>query len=645
MALETERTPAAATGYEAVLAGARRHLGSLAARARYVIRRRPRVSEQTLAWWRSFPPVRFIAGSLLRRILVASLAGLVVMIAGILYFNENNAWLIDAKRESLRVQGEIIAAAIAGDARVETGRLVIHADPTAEEEVASPYDDAFTAHELSIRPERVAPILRRLIEPTTRRARVYSRDGTLVMDSATLLKRGQLSRHEPKVPDGGRASTKNFWTRLKSWMLANKDLPVYKEIGNANGTSYPEVRQALEGKATAMLLLNEKGQQIVSTAVPIQRASGVQGVLLMSTRPGEIDKIVSDQQDQIWLLAAFAMIASLLSALLLARTVAGPIRRLSAAADLVSRNISARHELPDFAHRTDEVGQMASAFAAMTSALYRRVEASESFAADVAHELKNPLTAARSMAESLAYAKTEEQRREVVKQIQNELMRLNKLITDVSNASRLDAELARQQMGPVDVTTVVASVTQIFKDILAGDTRRVETTVAIAPFEGAFFVNGHAGRLGQVLTNLVDNAISFSPPGRAVTVRVRRVGTTVELVVEDEGPGIPEDRLDIIFDRFYTDRPETEAVRGKNSGLGLSISREIIRAHGGEITAENRRPGVLSSPPGTLAERPHGARFVVRLPALLASARSGGQGGRRMVAASDRIHEPVHEQV
>jgi two-component system sensor histidine kinase ChvG len=349
----------------------------------------------------------------------------------------------------------------------------------------------------------------------------------------------------------------------------------------------------------------------------------------MSTRPGEIDQILSDQRDQIWLLAAFAILASLISALLLARTVAGPIRRLSAAAELVSRNISARHELPDFAQRTDEVGQMASAFAAMTAALYRRVEASESFAADVAHELKNPLTAARSMAESLSYAKTEEQRKEVVKQIQNELIRLNRLITDVSNASRLDAELARQQMVATDVTTVVASINQIFRDILSGDSRRVETDIAVAPFDDAYVVRGHDGRLGQVVTNLIDNAISFSPEGSAVTVRVRRVDGNVELAVEDQGPGI--------FDRFYTDRPETEVIRGKNSGLGLSISREIIRAHGGEISAENRR-----APGAARTERPLGARFVVRIPGVVTPARSGMTTGRR--AASDRQHEPARDR-
>ncbi len=642
MALETERTPTYASWLEAAAGAARRATNALALPLRYLRRYNPlrhhKAGIAIARAWEAFPPVRFVKASLLRRILVASLAGLVLMIGGILYFSENNTWLIDAKRESLRVQGEIIAAAIAGDARVDGGRIVIHTDniPLPEETAPGPLD-AFAAHELSIRPERVAPILRRLIQPTTRRARVYSKDGTLVIDSATLLRRGQLTRHEPKVASDSRMRPKDFWTRLKSRMMG-EDLPVYKEIGNANGTSYPEVRKALEdGTPSAMLLLNEKGEQIVSTAVPIKRASAVQGVLLMSTRPGEIDDIIAEQRDQIWVLAAIAGLASLMSAILLARTVAGPIRRLSASADLVSRNISARHELPDFSHRTDEVGQMSSAFAAMTAALYRRVEASERFAADVAHELKNPLTAARSMSEALAYAKTEEQKKEVVRQIQNELKRLNQLITDVSNASRLDAELARQQMGPLDLTSVVGSVAQIFRDILSGESRRVVVAIDPAPFEGAYLVNGHDGRLGQVLTNLVDNAVSFSPEGAAVTVSVRRKGGLVELTVDDEGPGIPPDRLTIVFDRFYTDRPDTEAIRGKNSGLGLSISREIVRAHRGEITAENK----IAAEGAT--ERPKGARFVVRLPGLLSSARSAAAVPARRSSA-EGFHDAARER-
>jgi len=626
MALETERTPAVAGAWESIRSGLARAgalLVSASARAAML-------GQAFGRWVLSLKAVRFIAGSLHRRIFVANLAGLVIMIGGIHYFSQYHAWLIDAKRESLTLQGELIAAAIAGDAKVETGRLVISDEnlPGAEETRPALRDDGFPALELSMRPERVAIILRRLIHPEKRRARVYSRDGTLIMDSSTLLTRASISRHEPKVTTGGKTRTRNFWTRLKAWMI-DEELPVYKEIGNANGMAYPEIRKALNGDPNSMLLLNEKGEQIVSMAIPIRRSSSaVQGVLLISTRPGEIDQILSEERDLIWALGAIALLAAIVTSFLLARTVAGPMRRLSEAADHASRNIAARHELPEYKERTDEVGQMASAFGAMTAALYRRIEASESFAADVAHELKNPLTAARSVAEALAYAKTETQRDELVRQIQNELTRLNRLITDVSNASRLDAELARQKMHNLDVTNVVTSVSQIFRDILTGDTRRIVTVVEPAPFEGAFLVNGDSGRLGQVLTNLVDNAISFTPDGRSVTLRVRRVDGAVELIVDDEGPGIPDDRLDIIFDRFYTDRPETEARRGKNSGLGLSISREIVRAHSGEIFARNRNGAGTAGGADVKVET--GARFTVKLPAVLSAARAGAASGRRV---------------
>lgn len=583
-----------------------------------------RIGSYLAEWASKLSIVRFITGGLLRRIIVANLFGVVLMVFGILYFGQLNTWLIDAKRESLKVQGEMIAAAIAGDTRVESGRLVIHTDslPTSDE-VDTPHDDdGFPLINLSIRPERAAPILRRLITPTTRRARVYSKDGTLVVDSAQLLSRRNIMRHEPRVGTDTRMRTKNFWTRLVSWMIG-KELPVYKEIGNARGSHYPEVRSAMQGETRAMLLLNERGEQIVSTAVPIRRGAKVLGVLLMSTPPGEIDDILNEQRDIFLTLAAVAIIVALVTALLLARTVAEPMRRLSAAADRVSRNITDRHNLPEYTDRKDEVGQMARAFSSMTAALYRRAEASESFAADVAHELKNPLTAARSMAESLGYAKTDAQRDELVRQIQNELRRLNRLITDVSAASRLDAELARQKMGPLDVTDVVKNVAQIFESVLSSDSRKLSTVVDRPLFARAYYVNGDAGRLGQVLTNLVDNAISFSSDNQTVTLSVRRTSDHIELIIDDEGPGIPQDRLKDVFDRFYTDRPQTEAERGKNSGLGLSISREIVSAHGGTIEAQNRR-----APGATPDSAPIGARFIVRLPAL-AQHRTGMTSGRR----------------
>jgi two-component system sensor histidine kinase ChvG len=412
------------------------------------------------------------------------------------------------------------------------------------------------------------------------------------------------------------------------------ELPVYREIGSANGTVYPEVRMALSGSTTPMLLVNEKGEQIVSLAVPIQYRKAVQGVLLLSTRPGEIDEVLSEERNVIIALALTAFAATLLASFLLARTIAGPMRRLSEVAENVSRNIKARDELPELAHRTDEVGQMAAAFREMTASLHRRIEASERFAQDVAHELKNPLTAARSTAEALAYAKSPAQHEELVRQIQGELKRLNKLITDVSNASRLDAELALQETEPVDMREVLRGIAEVFRDILGGDTRRIELDIAEQAHDpAAYVVRGLDARLGRVITNLLDNAISFAPENGVITVSARRVGPEIEIVVEDDGPGIPADKLEDIFKRFYSDRPQTDRTVGKNSGLGLSISREIVNAYGGRIWASNRKQQANGSAawhddqvslrdqrsPGVA-----GACFTVRLPAAADASASKG---------------------
>ncbi len=612
MSLETERSPATAGLWET----ARTAFARLAGRVSRTVSD-PQGTVQKIGRTR---PFRFISANLLRRILLANLAGLAIMVGGILILSRYNVWLVDAKQESLRTQGEIIASAIASDARIEQGNIHLDLDQPANQPAAKAQvrDDGFAAMQLSVRPERVTPILRRLIQPTRNRARIYGRDGTLIVDSADLLTKGQLTR--PSVETEKKTKTKNFWTRLTAFFI-DTELPVYREIGKAKGTSYLEVRKALEGVTTPMLLLSEKGEQIVSMAVPIKKANSILGVLLLSTRPGDIDKILDEQQSYILTLAAVALLATIISSLLLSRTVAEPIRTLSEAADRVSRNIGARQDLPEYTGRSDEVGQLARAFKAMTAALYRRIESSESFAADVAHELKNPLTAARSTAESLVYAKTPEQRDELVRQIQGELKRLNRLITDVSNVSRLDAELARQKMVLVDATEVVRSVARIFRDILSEDPRQIAIRVEPTTLSPAYMIEGDEGRLGQIMTNLIDNAISFSPPAGTVTVAVRQLPKHVEIAVEDQGPGIPDDRLAVIFDRFYTDRPESEAIRGKNSGLGLSISREIVASHRGEIWAEN-----MTSSPASADAKSAGARFVVRLP----WARGGVSGGRRI---------------
>jgi two-component system sensor histidine kinase ChvG len=270
--------------------------------------------------------------------------------------------------------------------------------------------------------------------------------------------------------------------------------------------------------------------------------------------------------------------------LLLAGTIAGPMRRLSAAAERVQTAGNARAEIPDFSDRPDEIGHLSGALRRMTDALYNRIEAIERFAADVAHELKNPLTSLRSAVETLPLAKKPEDRERLNAIIQHDVRRLDRLITDISSASRLDAELARESADKVDVEKLAETMVAIQKDIAAG--RDVNVVLGKRAGRGAAVISGHEGRLAQVFSNLIDNAVSFSPPGGTVTVTLATAAEDVTVTVMDEGPGITGD-LGRIFQRFYTDRPDSEGF-GDHSGLGLSISKQIVEAHKGSIRAHNR---------------------------------------------------------
>jgi two-component system, OmpR family, sensor histidine kinase ChvG len=335
----------------------------------------------------------------------------------------------------------------------------------------------------------------------------------------------------------------------------------------------------------------------------------VRGVLLLSTLEGDIDQsIAEDRLVMMQIFSGLALVMVIVS-FLLANTIAGPIRRLSDAAQRVRSGVKQRVEIPDFTDRSDEIGHLSGSLRDMTRALYVRIEAIESFAADVAHELKNPLTSLRSAVETLPLARTDSARERLLHVIQHDVRRLDRLISDISDASRLDAELARADALPVDIAKLVETVTSVASEVRKPDQSRID--VALPSLKGSLMVNGHDGRLGQVLNNLIDNARSFSPPDAPVRVAAKRVGSWVEISVEDDGPGIPDHALERIFERFYTDRPDQGF--GQNSGLGLSISRQIVEAHGGQIRAENRTSAALR--PGSVL----GARFTIRLPALLAA--------------------------
>lgn len=553
-----------------------------------------------------------IFSSLTRRILFLNLAGLAVLVTGILYLNTFRDGLIDARVESLMTQGEIIAGAIAASATVETDSISIDPEKLLElqaGESLGPGSDQLDNLDFPINPERVAPVLRRLISPTRTRARIYDRDANLLLDSRHLYSRGQILRYDlPPVED----EQPDLLERVEKFIFdffRNKDLPVYHEQPGGNGAAFPEVVKALTGSPSTIVRVSEQGEQIVSVAVPIQRFRAVLGVLMLSTEGGDIDKIVAAERKAILRVFGVAALVTAILSMLLASTIANPLRRLSAAAVRVRRGVKNREEIPDFSDRQDEIGNLSIAVRDMTNALYARIEAIESFAADVSHELKNPLTSLRSAVETLPLAKNDTSRARLMEIIQHDVRRLDRLITDISDASRLDAELAREDAATVDLKKFVTDLVAVSRETTRNK-KAVEIELKVAKLPAGakgYVVVGHDLRIGQVITNLIENARSFVPDEHGhIAISLARAGKFNIITVDDNGPGIRAEKIDRIFERFYTDRPAGEAF-GQNSGLGLSISRQIVEAHGGTLTAENI--------PGTKPGEIKGARFVVTLPA------------------------------
>ncbi|MGH6811673.1 MAG: stimulus-sensing domain-containing protein [Methylocella sp.] len=566
------------------------------------------------------------ASPLTRRIVVLNLGGLAALLLGFLYLNQFRQGLIEAKVQSLHIQAEIIAAAVAASATVETDSIAIDPEKLLQLAPGESYalgDETAPSLEFSINPERIGPVLHRLASPTRTRARIYDRDGYLLLDSHSLTSRSNIMRYD--LPPAGRKVPFSLWTRIGRGLkrlTGQPGLPLYEDIGVANGKSYPEVARALSGGEESIVRVDAQGETIVLVAVPVQRFRAVRGALLLSTQGDDVDKIIALER---WAMVRVFLVSSVIMFLLsffIAGTIAEPIRLLAGAAERVRRGTKARREIPDFTGRSDEIGHLSGALRDMTKALYDRIEAIERFAADVAHELKNPLTSLRSAVETLPVARSPESRQRLLVIIAHDVRRLDRLISDISDASRLDAEMARDDVDLVDLTRLLVTVAAMANLVKDTGAIRVEFVVApIGPLEDsrrpAFLILGHASRLGQVFNNLIDNARSFSAADGSVRMLLRPTkdhmahGHTrdgFEIIIDDDGPGIPADAFERIFERFYTDRPGQGF--GQNSGLGLSISRQIIEAHGGRISALNR-----IGPPGTDGVTPVlGARFLIFLP-------------------------------
>ena len=566
-------------------------------------------------WSHPFTLIRRIFGnavfsSLTRRILFFNLAALLVLVGGILYLNQFREGLIDARVESLLTQGEIIAGAVSASASVDTNSITIDPQKLLELQAGQsitpvPNDEDL---EFPIDPEKVAPVLRRLISPTRTRARIFDADANLLLDSRHLYSRGQVLRFDLPPVEEEKQTWSEWFATLFNKALQPGNLPVYKEAPGGDGSIYPEVMNALTGVRGAVVRTTEKGELIVSVAVPIQRFRAVLGVLLLSTQAGDIDNIVHAERLAIMRVFGVATLVNVLLSLVLSSTIANPLRRLSAAAIRVRRGAKVREEIPDFSARQDEIGNLSIALREMTTALYDRIDAIESFAADVSHELKNPLTSLRSAVETLPLAKSDDSKKRLMDVIQHDVRRLDRLISDISDASRLDAELARVDAGSVDMEVLLRDLIEVSRQVRSTK-KQVEIEYAIERkpnVKTRFVINGHDLRIGQIIANLIENARSFVPAqGGKITVRLMRTRSRCVTTIEDNGPGIQAENIDRIFERFYTDRPESEGF-GQNSGLGLSISRQIAEAHRGSLRAEN----IVNAESGEVL----GARFILALP-------------------------------
>lgn len=527
---------------------------------------------------------RLAFSPLTRRILAINILALAIPVGGLLYLGPYRDGLIETELEALRTQTDIFAGAL-GEGAIQTepsGRKVLN-----------------VAH--------ARDMIRRLTAAARVRTRLFLNSGEIIADSRHLGEQGRLVHvlSLPPPPDDvvalSRLSAAIDW--LFDSLHARTDLETYRESQRQTISDYPETRLALAGEVTGVARRDGAGGYVLSVAMPVQRYRQVLGVIMLSKSGTEIRQAVRDVRFVVLQVSAGALVITVLLSFYLAGTITRPVQRLAEAAVRVRRGRGGEVlEIPDMTRRGDEIGDLSGALRDMTGALYQRIDAIGRFAADVSHEIKNPLTSLRSAVETAARVDDAAQQKRLMSIILDDVQRLDRLITDISDYSRLDAELERELRDPVDIADMLRMLAEIQTAATGAGSPRIEIR---AEPESGLTVSVVESRLVQVFRNIIANAASFSPPDGLIEISVNRDGEFVSVSISDEGPGIPPGKLEAIFDRFYSERPAGEKF-GTHSGLGLSISKQIIEVHGGTIRAENRFDA-----DGKIA----GARFVVRLPA------------------------------
>ncbi len=517
-----------------------------------------------------------------RKILIINLLAVAIPIGGLLYLGPYREGLIEAELEALQIESAIIAGAV-GEGAIES--------------VAPGYQ----VLNLSM----ARHMIRRLSPSTRVRTRLFVARGGLVADSQLLFGSGRVVRVRELPPHD---SSNWVFSRLldvidwfTKWLPQHQLYESYNQPSDREASVYDEAKRALNGEPNGRVRGDSIGNLVLSYSQPVQRYRQVLASIVLSKDDTEIERALRQVRLTILQIFAGALVITVLLSFYLAGTIARPIRLLAAAAERVRHGLGREsQQIPDLTQRADEIGELSGSLREMTDALHARMDSIETFAADVSHELKNPLTSLRSAVETAARVRDSVQQRRLMSIIIEDVQRLDRLISDISNASRLDSELSRAEFEVVDVSTILIEL-----PILSTADGSVQPRIKVdVELEKNLSIKVIAERLNQVFSNLIDNAISFSPSDSTILLKATRKENFAEIVVEDEGPGIPEGKLNEIFSRFYTERPSNEKF-GIHSGLGLSISKQIIEAQGGTIRAENWSDTESGA---------SGARFIVCLP-------------------------------
>ena len=522
-----------------------------------------------------------LTSRLTRAIFLSNLIGLLVLALGSLAMNRFEEGIIEAKVDTLRSSSATISSLMA--------------------ESATGYG---LAAKLDV--DVAKSILREVSLPPAWRVRLFDGSGLLLVDSAQLDDEIAVSMLDPIIEEQEPPTWQEELEAQSRAFIQNMlhDLPWRaKRRDRLRWDLKGDVKTALDGDIVSGQRYNDEDALIVTVAQPVRRVQQVLGVV--SFESDDVDSIVNAERRALVPFIGLALVATLFSSLALTLFIALPMRRLSRAAEKVTRSSQNRDAIPDLSRRHDEIGDLSVVLNEMTQGLYRRVDDIANFAGDVAHEIKNPLTSLRSASDTLRGARTKEQREKLIDIIQNDVARMDRLISDISKASKVDANLAKETAETVDVAIILNNLAQFYAQsqthaqVLFSPDPTVKLPLLVRAFESPF---------AQVFRNLIDNALTFSPADGKVILRASEREydgrSEVVLTVEDEGPGIPEDNLETIFDRFYTERPKGSEF-GSHSGLGLAICRQIVTAHKGQIYAQNKTVEMDDTT---------GARFIIILP-------------------------------